>query len=88
MSGYLNTKDYTIVDIREAWELPEFLGENVIQVNMAALKEVKNRLDLNNTIVLICQTGFRSSQAKTYLENEIEGIKILHLKGGIEDYGK
>ncbi|WP_035841968.1 HesA/MoeB/ThiF family protein [Crocinitomix catalasitica] len=88
LSGYLNTKDYTIVDIREAWELPEFVGDNVIQVNMAALKEVKYRLDLNNTIVLICQTGFRSSQAKTYLENEIEGIEILHLKGGIEDYGK
>lgn len=72
-----------VIDIREAYEEPEWKGANVVNVPLAALENYCNQLDKEESIVLFCQSGQRSRLALAHLEKE-GFTRVSHLENGIE----
>jgi rhodanese-related sulfurtransferase len=78
-----NQLGIVIIDVRELEEIPEFKGENVIQIPLGKLEEYSKELDKNQEIVLFCQTGQRSQAALNYLIKS-GFVGVFHLGKGIE----
>jgi molybdopterin/thiamine biosynthesis adenylyltransferase/rhodanese-related sulfurtransferase len=72
-----------VIDVRESGEMPEFKGENVIQIPLKELEEYSKKLNKNQEIVLFCQTGQRSLAAMNYLQKS-GFVGVFHLGKGIE----
>jgi molybdopterin/thiamine biosynthesis adenylyltransferase/rhodanese-related sulfurtransferase len=72
-----------VIDIREAYEEPEWKGANVVNVPLAALENYCGQLDKDESIVLFCQSGQRSQLALAYLKKE-GFTKLSHLEKGIQ----
>lgn len=72
-----------VIDIREAYEEPEWSGSNVVNVPLAALENYCSRLDKDESIVLFCQSGQRSQLALAYLKKE-GFTRLSHLENGIQ----
>jgi adenylyltransferase/sulfurtransferase len=64
-------------------EIPEFKGENVVQIPLSELEEYSKKLDKNQEIVLFCQTGQRSQVALNYLKKS-GFVGVFHLGKGVE----
>lgn len=85
LNEWIGNDEVRIIDLREEWEEPQLLGDNVERIVMTELLSKKERFITNKNIVLVCQTGSRSENVRLLLEQE--GIKdILELKGGMEKY--
>jgi adenylyltransferase/sulfurtransferase len=78
-----NQLGIVIIDVRELEEMPEFKGQNVIQIPLGELEEYSKKLDKNQEIVLFCQTGQRSQTALNYLKKS-GFVGVFHLGKGIE----
>ncbi|MGQ7946666.1 ThiF family adenylyltransferase [Flavobacterium sp. WC2509] len=78
-----NQLGIVVIDVRESDELPEFKGENVIQIPLSELEKYSKKLDKNQEIVLFCQTGQRSLAAMNYLQKS-GFVGVFHLGKGIE----
>lgn len=78
-----NQSGIVIIDVRESKEIPEFKGQNVIQISLSELEEYSKKLDKNQEIVLFCQTGQRSQAALNYLKKS-GFVGVFHLVKGIE----
>lgn len=78
-----NQLGIVVIDVRESEELPEFKGQNVIQIPLSKLEEYSKKLNKNQEIVLFCQTGQRSQAALNYLKNS-GFVGVFHLGKGIE----
>ena len=72
-----------VIDIREAYEEPEWSGSNVVNVPLAALENYCGQLDKDESIVLFCQSGQRSQLALAYLKKE-GFTRLSHLENGIQ----
>lgn len=72
-----------VIDIREAYEEPEWKGLNVVNVPLAELENYCSQLDKDEPIVLFCQTGQRSQLALAYLKKE-GFTRLSHLENGIQ----
>jgi adenylyltransferase/sulfurtransferase len=77
-----NQVGIVVIDVREAEELPEYKGTNIIQVHLRQLEDYSKNLDKNQEIMLFCQTGQRSLAAMKYLENS-GFTSVFHLEKGI-----
>ncbi|AEW85259.1 hypothetical protein B0A78_04545 [Flavobacterium columnare NBRC 100251 = ATCC 23463] len=73
---------YKIIDLREKDELPNLPFQCIESVPLSQLYDVCQNWDKNEKIILICQSGIRSSQAKEKLK-EIGFKNIGQLKYGI-----
>lgn len=74
-----------IIDLREEWEEPHLKGSNIERITMSEILPKKERFRTDKKVVLVCQTGVRSTNVRQLLEQEgIHGI--VELKGGIQDY--
>jgi sulfur-carrier protein adenylyltransferase/sulfurtransferase len=82
-SDLLNDGDHLIVDVRELWEVPELIGDNVLQLPIDELKAKIETLQTVKKIVLVCQSGVRSKQIKEYLETTYKMNNLFELAGGI-----
>ena len=82
-----NQPGIVVIDVRELEEIPEFKGENVIQIPLNELEDYSKKLDKNQEIVLFCQTGQRSQAALNYLKNS-GFVCVFHLGKGIESLKK
>ena len=70
-------KNLTIIDLREKNEVKLFDIEDAIQIPFTLLPFQLNKIDKNNTLVLFCATGTRSSEAKVFLEEQGFGRVVL-----------
>lgn len=86
LSGKIGNKNVQIIDLREEWETPELLGENVRRIVMNDLMTSISKFSKQKQIVLVCQTGARSNQVKTLLETRFGFDNIVELKNGIGNY--
>jgi adenylyltransferase/sulfurtransferase len=78
-----NQLGIVVIDVRELNEIPEFKGENVVQIPLSELEEYSKKLDKNQEIVLFCQTGQRSQVALNYLKKS-GFVGVFHLGKGVE----
>ena len=78
-----NQLGMVVIDVRESDEMPEFKGENIVQIPLSELEEYSKKLHKNQEIVLFCQTGQRSLSAINYLKKS-GFVGVFHLGKGIE----
>jgi len=72
-----------LVDVRELDER-QVLSIGGEHIPLAALPQHVMDLPHDRDIVVYCKSGMRSAKAVLYLRSVISGVKILHLKGGID----
>jgi molybdopterin/thiamine biosynthesis adenylyltransferase/rhodanese-related sulfurtransferase len=83
----LDDANITVIDVREAGELPLLDFKN-IHIPLSQLPKFETTLD-KETIVLVCQTGKRSMQAAQILSDKFGATKkIYSLQGGIVNWKK
>jgi adenylyltransferase/sulfurtransferase len=80
-----NQLGMVVIDVRELNEMPEFKGQNVIQIPLSELEEYSKKLDKNQEIVVFCQTGERSQAALNYLKKS-GFVGVFHLGRGINQF--
>ncbi len=83
----LNNEAIRIIDLREEWEDPQLEGSNVERIIMSELQSKIERFKTDKTVVLVCQTGARSSNVRQLLKQTHQLTDIKELKGGIQNYG-
>ncbi|MGA9032725.1 MAG: rhodanese-like domain-containing protein [Sulfuricaulis sp.] len=75
-------KDFTLLDVREPWELNICSMPGAISVPMRAIPARYLELPKDQEIVVVCHHGVRSQQVANYLERQ--GFNRLNnLVGGI-----
>ena len=74
---------FIIVDVREAYEQPEWSYGSYIRIPLPRLGSMWQTLPFDKKICFICQKGIRSVQAVVYLQSQL-GIKnVYNLKDGL-----
>ena len=80
--------DYQIIDLREPWEEPKLSGKSVVLLPLGELKNEIAQIARDKQVMLVCQNGIRSQQAKSFLE-DYHGFKnVSNLIGGIQGNGE
>jgi len=79
-----NDSNVLLVDVREEDELPRYQGNAIVNVPLNNIESYAKGLNIQQEIVLLCQTGQRSSIALHYLK-KLGFNRISHLKGGIQN---
>jgi adenylyltransferase/sulfurtransferase len=79
-----NDSNVVIIDVREQNEMPRYKGNNVVNVPLNQIESYTKTLNMEQEVVLLCQTGQRSSIALNYLKKR-GFLKVSHLKGGIQN---
>lgn len=77
-----NGQSYSIVDVREAYELSSGMIPGAKHIPMNALMARRNELDKNQVQVLVCASGARSGMGSFMLRRF--GYKALNLIGGMD----
>ncbi len=72
-----------IIDIRENYEEPKLVFENIKLVPLSALENYMGNINRNQKIILFCQVGDRSKLTANYLLKK-GFTTIFHLQNGIE----
>lgn len=83
-----NDENTQLIDLRELWEEPRLEATNLVPLPMDELTSKISLLQKNKKIVLMCQTGIRSAQVKTWLEKQYGFTNLVQLKGGLKAYDK
>jgi adenylyltransferase/sulfurtransferase len=78
------SKNGTMIDVREAEELPKLKGYTYQSVPLDLLNEKYQKWINSELILLFCQSGIRSLKAVKILEKHFPGKKIHSISGGIE----
>lgn len=73
-----------LLDVRSSGELPEISSSRTVQIPLAELADRWQNLDLDQELVIFCQTGARSVQAAELL-NGLGFGKIKLIKGGAKE---
>ncbi|ASU38013.1 hypothetical protein hmeg3_06680 [Herbaspirillum sp. meg3] len=72
-----------LIDVRELDER-QALSIGGEHIPLAALPQHVMDLPRNRDIIVYCKSGMRSAKAVLYLRSVMSGVRILHLKGGID----
>jgi len=75
-------KDFTLLDVREPWELNICSMPDAISVPMRTIPARYLELPKDKDIVVVCHHGIRSQQVANYLER-MGFDKLNNLVGGI-----
>lgn len=78
----LNDKDKVFIDVRTP---AEYKGRNIPQFKNIPLGSGFNRLPKDKEIVVICQSGMRSSQACKQLK-KLGYERVTNVRGGMSAY--
>ncbi|CAM3370370.1 MBL fold metallo-hydrolase [Aequorivita lipolytica] len=82
-----NTKNYTIVDIRNESEVSEGkIFEKAIAIPLHQLRENAKEIPTNKPIVVHCAGGYRSTAGASILERELNVKNVFDLSDAIEDF--
>ncbi|MEK4228037.1 rhodanese-like domain-containing protein [Solibacillus sp. FSL H8-0538] len=82
LKNVLNDKDKVFVDVRTPGE---FKGRNIKQFKNIPLGSDFSKLPKDKEIVVICQSGMRSSQACKQLK-KLGYEKVTNVRGGMSAY--
>jgi rhodanese-related sulfurtransferase len=80
-------KDFTLLDVREPWELNICSMPGAISVPMRAVPARYLELPKDKEIVVVCHHGVRSQQVANYLER-MGFDKLNNLVGGINAWAR
>ena len=75
-------KDFTLVDVREPWELNICSMPGAVSVPMRAIPARYLELPKDQEIVVVCHHGVRSQQVAYYLERQ-GFTRLNNLVGGV-----
>jgi rhodanese-related sulfurtransferase len=78
--------DCVLIDVREEWEFEEFnIGGILMPLSTIPFRYEELRSHSNKTIIVHCQSGNRSNQARIYLSRRgFQNVKSL--SGGVIAY--
>jgi sulfur-carrier protein adenylyltransferase/sulfurtransferase len=80
---FCSNEKYTIIDLREAHEVPKLKHKNIINISFSEIENHLSDFSKDQHIILFCQSGFRSKKAVgLFLENGF--TNIAHLQKGIQ----
>lgn len=83
----LAQSDFTIIDVREDWELELCKINEAMHIPMDEIPNSLDRIPKDHTLVIMCHGGVRSFSVAKYLQRN--GFpKIYNLKGGIDRWAK
>ena len=78
---------FTIVDVREAWELDICAFEDSLAIPVSVFLERVAELPADRTLVIVCHHGIRSAQVAAWLrQNGYEDA--VNLEGGIDAWAR
>jgi rhodanese-related sulfurtransferase len=77
----LGKNEFEVVDVREVSEVAEGKIPGAIHIPLGLLEFRMNELDKNNTYVIVCRSGGRSSRATQFLE--YYGYNVINMQGGM-----
>jgi rhodanese-related sulfurtransferase len=78
---------YTLLDVREPWEVQTCALEDSINIPMGQVPSRLEELDREQPIVVVCHHGVRSQRVAMFLEHS--GFKtVYNLRGGVDAWAK
>ena len=77
-----------IIDVREADELPKIDEFKTLQIPWSRFAESIQKIDTENKIVVLCQSGIRSLKAVRLLKEKFSGGRFYSLSGGVLEWEK
>ncbi len=80
-----NRDDVVILDVREDWEYAEGHVPGAVWIPLGELPTRLNDIPKDKTVVAVCRSGNRSSQATSFLRGQ--GFDNVHnMTGGMNDW--
>lgn len=83
---YTTGKTFSVVDVREPHEFQHAHLEGARSVPMLQLSSLNGCVTVAAPLILICQTGSRSSRALPLLRQNHPGIELYNLDGGMQQW--
>lgn len=80
--------DYTLVDVRELWEQPEYEALEGLKIPLPRLLTQAARIPMDRPVVVLCAKGIRSRIAIEQLQEKLSYTNLKNLKGGIKAWEK
>lgn len=82
-----NKSGYTLLDVREPWEIETCALDNTISIPMGQVSSRLAELDREQPIVVVCHHGIRSQRVALFLEHA--GFEpVYNLRGGVAAWAK
>ena len=82
-----NKDAYTIIDIRNKSEVSEGkFFENAINIPLNELRESKDKIPTNKTIVVHCAGGYRSTSGSSIVDNMVNEVNVFDLSEKVNDF--
>ncbi|GGD22360.1 molybdopterin-synthase adenylyltransferase MoeB [Hyunsoonleella pacifica] len=77
-----NKDIYNLLDVRETWEREQHhIGGQ--HIPLGELTSRFKEIDISKPLVVYCKSGIRSARAISFLEDNLENVSFVNLKGGI-----
>ena len=80
--------DYTLVDVRELWEQPEYEALEGLKIPLPRLLTQAAHIPMDRPVVVLCAKGIRSRIAIEQLQEKLGYTNLKNLKGGIKAWEK
>lgn len=77
-------EELNIIDVREDFEVANGMIPGAVHIPLGFLPERLKELDPSKEYIIVCHSGYRSSMACQYLEEN--GFQATNLEGGMESY--
>ncbi len=77
-----------ILDVRNEDELPKLIEYPFFSIPLTELKIRLAEIENSNKIIVVCQSGIRSLNAASIIQNKFKTKEIYSLAGGINEYQK
>lgn len=86
LDRYINNDKCMLLDVREEWEDPKLLAENLLNIPLSELEDRLSEIPRDKQLVVFCQSGIRSQEAISQLSSIHNFSNLVNLKGGISAY--
>lgn len=82
-----NRSSYTLLDVREPWEVQTCALDNITNIPMGQLQARLDELDREQPVVVVCHHGIRSQRVAMFLEHS--GFEtVYNLRGGVDAWAR
>lgn len=82
-----NTKNYTIVDIRNESEVEEGkIFESAISIPLNTLRDEVDKIPTDKPIVVHCAGGYRSAAGSSIVDKHLDSSKVYDLSDDVKDF--
>lgn len=82
-----NTKDYTIVDVRNKSEVENGkLFHNAIDIPLHDLRQKTTIIPTDKPVMVHCAGGYRSAAGSSILQNALPGVTVFDLSDAVQEF--